>query len=210
MQIAIIGTGNVGSALAQGWTAHGHEIIFGSREPERADVQALVAEIGARARATTINAAVKAAPIVVLAIPWRAAEATVADVSDWSDRILVDATNPIAPGLQPLFGNDTSGAEEIARQAGNARVVKAFNTTGAENMADPDYDGQALTMFICGDDEQAKSTVADLARDLGFDVADVGPLSAARLLEPMALAWIRLASRQGLGRQIGFKLLRRQ
>ncbi|MDX1613730.1 MAG: NADPH-dependent F420 reductase [Candidatus Promineifilaceae bacterium] len=210
MKIAIIGTGNVGSALAQGWTAHGHEITFGSREPERDDVQALVAKVGSRARATTITAAAAAAPVVVLAVPWRAVETTVAEIDDWTDKILLDTTNPIASGLQPLFGSDTSGAEEIARQADNARVVKAFNTTGAENMANPDYDGQALTMFICGDNGQAKSTVTNLARDLGFEAADVGDLSAARLLESMALVWIRLASRQGLGRQIGFKLLRRQ
>jgi hypothetical protein len=87
--------------------------------------------------------------------------------------------------------------------------VKAFNTTGANNMADPDYAGTPLTMFICGDDAEAKSTVAELAEALGFEAVDAGPLERARLLEPMARLWIHLAMADGLGREIGFKLLRR-
>jgi len=87
--------------------------------------------------------------------------------------------------------------------------VKAFNTTGANNMADPIYHGEATTMFICGDDVAAKTAVTQLAQELGFDVADVGNLSKARLLEPLALVWISLAMQQGLGRNIAFKLVRR-
>jgi hypothetical protein len=87
--------------------------------------------------------------------------------------------------------------------------VKAFNTTGAENMLDPLYAGDAITMFICGDDPDAKATVTKLAEALGFEVADVGGLETARLIEPLALVWINLAIKQGLGRNIAFKLVRR-
>jgi hypothetical protein len=88
-------------------------------------------------------------------------------------------------------------------------VVKAFNTTGWENMADPIYHGEPTTMFICGDDAEAKAVVSDLATDLGFDVADTGPLSTARYLEPLAMVWIHLAIGQKQGRQIAFKIVKR-
>ena len=124
-------------------------------------------------------------------------------------KIRLDATNPIAPGFQLAVGHTTSGAEQVAGWARGARLVKAFNTTGWNNMVDPDYNGEAATMFICGNDVAAKTAVAQLARDLGFAVADVGDLAAARWLEPMAMVWISLAARQGLGRDIAFKLMRR-
>jgi predicted dinucleotide-binding enzyme len=87
--------------------------------------------------------------------------------------------------------------------------VKAFNTTGAENMAEPVYGEQRTTMFICGDDEMAKGAAAQLAEELGFEVVDAGGLSAARHLESLALLWIHLARVAGLGRDIAFRLLRR-
>jgi hypothetical protein len=126
------------------------------------------------------------------------------------DKILIDCTNPLAAGLQPAVGGNTSGAEQIAGWAPDGTcVVKAFNTTGANNMADPDYAGTPLTMFICGDDADAKSTVAELTEDLGFEAVDAGPLDRARLLEPMARLWIHLTMSDGFSREIGFKLLQR-
>jgi predicted dinucleotide-binding enzyme len=114
------------------------------------------------------------------------------------------------PGLQGLaLGHTTSAAEAIAQWAQGARVVKAFNSTGANNMLDPNYGGQAASMLICGDDAAAKKVVLDLASELGFDAIDAGALSTARDLEPLAMLWIRLAYVQGLGRNIAFKLLRR-
>ncbi|MBL8056869.1 MAG: hypothetical protein JNK29_09240 [Anaerolineales bacterium] len=129
--------------------------------------------------------------------------------ADLAGRVLVDATNPLAPGLQLALGHTTSGAEQVAAWAPGARVVKAFNTPGVENMADPHYAGQAATMLICGDDASAKAVVAGLAEALGFDVADLGGLPQARLLEPLALIWIQLAIGQKQGRGIAFRLLRR-
>ncbi|MDX1664178.1 MAG: NADPH-dependent F420 reductase [Candidatus Promineifilaceae bacterium] len=209
MKIAIIGTGNVGGTLGARWGKAGHTVVYGSRQPEREDVQALVANSGDSAAAAPPVEAVAGAEVVLLAVPWRAAEDAATTVANWQNKILIDATNPIAPGFQLAVGGESSGAEQIAARAHGARVVKAFNTTGWDNMADPDYDGEAATMFICGDDEAAKETVADLAETLGFDVADVGGLAAARWLEPMAMAWISLAMRQGLGRNIAFRLMRR-
>jgi hypothetical protein len=209
MNIAIIGTGSVGAALGRGWAQAGHAVTFGSRHPRSNDVEALVGSIGDRACSTTPDEAAAAAEIVALAVPWSAAESAVEGLGDLGGKILIDCTNPLAAGLTSAVDGDTSGAEKIARWAPSARVVKAFNTTGANNMADPDYAGTPLTMFICGDDAEAKSTVAELAEALGFEAVDAGPLERARLLEPMARLWIHLAMTDGLGREIGFKLLRR-
>jgi predicted dinucleotide-binding enzyme len=123
-------------------------------------------------------------------------------------KVLIDCTNPIGPNFTSAVGPTTSGAETVARWAEGARVVKAFNTTGFNVMEQPGFGAEAASMFICGDDAAAKSDVTALAEQLGFEVVDCGPLANARLLENLALLWISLA-RQGLGRDIAFKLLRR-
>jgi NADPH-dependent F420 reductase len=209
MKIAIIGTGNVGSALGKGWASQGYTVLFGTRQPESEKVQTLLAEIGAGGTAVSISTAIQQADIIVLATPWNAASDVAHAVSNWQGKIVIDATNPIAPGFQLAVGHTTSAAEQLATFLPGATVVKAFNSTGAENMADPLYDGEPTTMFICGDDADAKATVTELAEALGFDVADVGGLEAARFVEPLALVWINLAIKQGLGRNIAFKLVRR-
>lgn len=209
MKIAIIGTGNVGSALGKGWASQGHEVVFGTRQPEREKVQNLLAEVGEGVTAVSIPTAIEQSDIIVIATPWNAASDVAHAVSDWQGKIVIDATNPIAPGLQLAVGHTTSAAEQLATFLPGASVVKAFNSTGAENMADPRYGGEPTTMFICGDDADAKATVTELAEALGFDVADVGNLEAARFIEPLAMVWINLAIKQGLGRNIAFKLVRR-
>jgi predicted dinucleotide-binding enzyme len=131
-------------------------------------------------------------------------------VPDWQGKVLVDATNPLAPGLAGLtLGTTTSGAEELARLAHGARVVKAFNSTGAENMADTAYAGGVPMMPVCGDDDAARHRVMALSTLIGFEAVDMGPLMAARYLEPFAMTWIHLAFRQGMGRRFAFALLRR-
>jgi len=147
---------------------------------------------------------------VVLATPWAAAREAVKAAGDLSGKILIDATNPLKPDLSGLaLGHTTSAGEEVARWATGARVVKAFNTTGARNMADPRLGGQSASMFLCGDDAAAKKTVAGLAEALGFEPVDAGPLAQARLLEPLAMLWISMAYAFGHGPNIAFKLLRR-
>jgi predicted dinucleotide-binding enzyme len=208
MRIGIIGAGNVGGALGGGWARKGHEVTFGVRHPEDPKVKKLLEETGARAASPAEAAA--GAEVVVLATPWDATESAVRGAGDLAGKVLFDATNPLAPNLSGLtHGFDTSAAEQIASWAPGARVVKIFNTTGANNMANPDFHGTAATMFYCGDDAGAKSTAHQLAADLGFDPVDAGNLEQARLLEPLALLWIRLAYLQGMGREIAFKLMKR-
>ena len=208
MTISILGAGNVGLALAGAVTRRGETVVLGVPQP--AKYAAAVAALGERARLTTTAEAVAAGEVVILAVPHTAVAAIAHSVDDWQAKVLVDATNPLAPGLAGLtLGTTTSGAEELARLARGARVVKAFNSTGAENMADARFPGGVPMMPVCGDDAQARQRVMALATLIGFEAVDMGPLSAARYLEPFAMTWIHLAFRQGFGRRFAFGLLRR-
>jgi predicted dinucleotide-binding enzyme len=208
MTISILGAGNVGMALANAFTRRGEDVILGVPDPAKY-VEA-VAALGAKARVTTTAEAITSSDLVILAVPYAAVSAVAQSVPDWQSKVLVDATNPLAPGLTGLtLGTTTSGAEELAKLAPGARVVKAFNTTGAENMADSAYANGVPLMPVCGDDAQARQRVMALATLIGFEAVDMGPLSAARYLEPFAMTWIHLAFRQGFGRRFAFGLLRR-
>jgi len=207
----VIGTGNVGGALGRRWAQAGHQVVFGTRDATSNKVLALLVEAGENARASTPPEAVEGAEVVVLATPWEVTETILGSLGDLSGTILIDCTNPLRAGLAGLtVGGETSGGEQVAAWAPGARVVKAFNTTGSRNMADPDYGVGRIVMPIAGDDEEAKASVMGLAEELGFEPVDVGPLTQARYLEPMALLWITLAYVQGLGPNFGFALLRRE
>lgn len=209
MKIAVIGTGNVGRALGTNWAKKGHQVIFGSRDPHSEKVGEILAAAGSNVSAAGLAEAGAAAEVIVLATPWNTNQQVIEALGDVAGKIIVDATNPIGPGFQLALGTTTSGAEQLAGWAQGAQIVKAFNTTGWETMADPMYQGEPATMFICGDDAEAKTVVSGLAADLGFDVADTGPLSTARYLEPLAMVWIHLAIVQKQGRQIAFKIVKR-
>ncbi|HYE74281.1 MAG TPA: NADPH-dependent F420 reductase [Blastocatellia bacterium] len=209
MRIGIIGVGNVGSALGTGWVRAGHEVMFGVRNPDDEKVQRLLSLLGTKAQAAPVADAAKFGEVIVLATPWPAAKDAISQIGDLSGKILFDCTNPLKPSLDGLeLGLDSSGGEQVAEWAKGAKVVKIFNTTGADNMAKPHYGETKLTMLYCGDDASAKETAAKLAADLGFDPVDVGPLKQSRLLEPLAMLWISLAF-GGLGRDFAFNLIRR-
>jgi predicted dinucleotide-binding enzyme len=144
---------------------------------------------------------------VVLALPWQAAHDLLPTIN-LAGKIVVDCTNS-RTGIRAEDGRPMSGAEALQARAPGAKVVKAFNTTGANNMARPKYPEGPLAMFYCGDDVEAKKSVEVLIRQTGFEPYDLGPLSNARLLEAQAELWIWLVSRGGLGREFGFRLVRR-
>ncbi|HKH47594.1 MAG TPA: NADPH-dependent F420 reductase [Thermoanaerobaculia bacterium] len=208
MKIAIIGTGSVGSALGRGLAKAGHEVVFGVRDTEKPEVGKLVEDTGARA--ASVAAAASDAEVVVLAMPWGAAEDVIRTAGGLSGKIVLDCINPLKPNLAGLdAGGSRSAAEQVAAWAPGARVVKIFNSTGANNMANPVYGDDRATMLYCGDDQGAKEVAARLAADLGFEPVDAGPLSAAYLLEHFAMLWIHLAYGVGMGRNFAFKLVRR-
>ncbi len=198
MRIAIIGAGAVGAALGRAWLAAGHDVRWGVRAGSPARHDALPAE-----RLHAPMEAIVGADAIVLATPWPATEAAVRGLGDLSGRIVIDATNPIrmgAAGLELALGQDTSGAEEVAGWAAGARVFKALNQTGAENMAHAARFTRRPAMFVAGDDAAGKATVLGLVGDLGFEPADAGPLGNARLLEALAMLWIDQAFNRGRGR----------
>jgi 8-hydroxy-5-deazaflavin:NADPH oxidoreductase len=210
MQIAIIGTGNVGAALGQRWAAAGHDILFGVRQPGAAKVAAVVKKAGARARAVAVREATAGADVVVLAIPFDGAEQTIAACGNLAGKIVIDCINPLFPDLSGLtVGHTDSAGEAVARWAKGARVVKTLNTTGSGNMLDPHYGHETLSMFVCGDDADAKKVVIGLLAELGFEPIDAGPLTQARYLEPLAMLWISMAYRFGQGPNFGFRVVRR-
>ena len=214
MRIAVIGAGNVGGTLGNRWAKAGHEVVFGVRDSSEARVTALVRESGPGARAVSVPEAARDAAVVVLTVPWENAQEALAAAGDLRGRILIDATNPVAltaEGLRQglVIGHTTSAAEKVTQWAEGARVVKAFNTTGWQNMADPLYGSQGLSMLLCGDDAEAKQMVGDLARQLGFEPVDVGPLRSARYLEAVAMLWIDMAVLRGFGTNFGFRVVKR-
>jgi 8-hydroxy-5-deazaflavin:NADPH oxidoreductase len=201
--IAVVGAGRVGQALAHALVTKRYQVRFGVPDPARHAT--LAAQFRSQATVSVVSEAIEPAAIVILATPYSAALQVARDIPDWQQRILVDATNPIAPGMDGLLvGTVTSGAQQIALQANQARVVKAFNTTGFENLANPRYPGGSLFMPVAGDDAEARQKVIALATLIGFDAVDLGELSAARYIEPWAMVWIEMAMRQGHGRRFGF------
>lgn len=206
MNIAIIGTGNVGSVLGRRWSEVGHHVSFGSRRPDDEDAQALAESSDADLK--TPAEAASGAEVVLLAVPGTAVDTVVRSLGELSGKIVVDCTN--RHRLDPQRDREISSlAELVAEVATGARVVKAFNVTGAKNMDDPLYPEGPLSMPYCGDDADAKAVVAALITELGFVAVDNGPLSQARALEGMALAWIAQAYQQGWGPDFGFAFLRR-
>jgi hypothetical protein len=204
MNILIVGSGNVGSALGAGWRKAGHSVTFAMREPASAKAAALKSQGFA---VEPLDGA--GFNVIVLAVPWRAVEATIKALGPLAGKVLIDCTDPLKSTRELAIGFDDSGGEAVARLSPSAHVVKAFSTTGAANMADSNYPASKLMMAIAGDNTTAKKIVMTLAADLGFDPIDTGPLTMCRYLEPLAMLWINLAYTQGLGPDIGFVLLRR-
>jgi 8-hydroxy-5-deazaflavin:NADPH oxidoreductase len=194
MDIAIIGAGNVGRALATSMTRAGHHVTFAANHPEHARQAA--AEVGAAAAQSSAEA-VRGADVVVLAVPYGAVDAVAGEIaSEAAGKVLIDVTNPLTPDFSGLAVEGTSAAEEIQRRLPDATVVKAFNTLFASNQASPRKDLQAL---IASDDEAARQQVLDLAGSMGFSPLAVGPLRAARTLEAMAFLNIGLNVANGWG-----------
>jgi NADPH-dependent F420 reductase len=206
MDIAIIGTGSVGTGLAAAFVGAGHRVYLAGRTPGQAEAAATPA--GAVAAASPAAAAALA-DVIVLAVPFGAAEEVSAAIAPVTNgKIVVDVTNPAkADGSGLLFFGTGSGAEQIAAWLPQTRVVKAFNTVFAGNLANPAPDGIALDGFVAGDDAAARAAVLELAGAIGLHPVDAGPLSAARLLEPLAWLNISLNMQPGWTWKTGWKLV---
>jgi len=204
-KIAIIGAGEVGTNLAKALAEKGHQILFGVRNAGSDKARAALAELRDKAVATNIADAIVYGDLIVLAVTWPDAAEIVREIAgQLKGKIVIDATNVFGEAAH----TGRSAAEMLADLAPGAQFVKCFNTIGAEHYLDPEFNGKPATMFLCGDDEEAKTFVGWLVSELGFDLVDAGPLSNAEALEGMARLWVYL-SRSGMGRDFAFRLVRK-
>jgi NADPH-dependent F420 reductase len=203
MDIAMIGAGNVGSALASSLTKAGHSVTITATTKEKAE--RVAQETGAQAAGSN-REAVDAAEVVVLAIPHGAVDSVVEELDGALDgKVVVDTSNRLDPNDPGSTLDGSSVAERIKARVPSAHVAKAFNTNFASHMADPTVDGEPVDALVAGDDE-AKPKVVELAESIGFRGLDVGPLPVARALEGMAMINITLNMRNDWSWQTEWKL----
>ncbi len=205
MKIAIIGTGNVGGALATKWANKGHEINLGVRDVNNFKGKELLSN--PNTNIYKIDKAVNKSDIILLSTPAPSTVEVVKSLGDTTGKIIIDAMN-IVMNRGPQGYRHTTDA--ILDNTQTKDVVKCFNTTGFNNMQNSNYGDLALDLFVAGDSEKGKQTAIELAKDAGFsDCYNIGGNDKFELMEQFAWCWINLAMFQGQGREIGFKLLRR-
>jgi 8-hydroxy-5-deazaflavin:NADPH oxidoreductase len=206
MDIAIIGAGNVGRALATSFVRAGHTVSLASRDPE--DAGSVAVATGSSVAASNAEAAAKA-EIVVLAVPFASAPDVAADIAEAvTGKVVVDVTNRMSFGSNGLeIDTTTSNAEELAALLPGAQVIKAFNTLGATHQVDPIAKGIRLDGFVAGEDAIAKAVILDLVASIGLEPVDVGPLARARQLEGLAFLNIALNMANNGDWQSGWKLV---
>jgi 8-hydroxy-5-deazaflavin:NADPH oxidoreductase len=212
MRIGLLGSGTVGTTLAGGFLAHGHEVMIGSREPAKLDD---FTRRNRGARAGTPEETARFAEIGVLAVKGTAAAAMVraAGAANLAGKPVIDATNPLADappvnGVLRFFTSlDDSLMERLQREFPQIRFVKAFNSVGSARMVNPVYAAGRPSMFICGNDQPAKALVTRLLDQFGWDTEDMGEVEAARAIEPLCMLWCIPGLRQNQWTH-AFKLLR--
>ena len=193
-RVGVIGSGQVGRALAEGFASRGHDVRLGTRDPKKEDLKAW--SEGSGVGLGTFADVAEYGELLVLATLGAANEEALAlaGPEHLAGKVLIDATNPLEfhddgpPGL--FVGHTDSGGEQVQRAAPEARVVKAFNIVGNPYFVDPDLPGGPPDMFIAGNDEDAKAAVTDVLEDFGWPVTDIGGIEGARVLEPLCLLWV--------------------
>jgi len=215
MKIGIIGAGNMGSGLGRIWAKAGHQVIFSySRDPKK--LQELVMMAGKNASVGTPQEAVAKSEVILLAVWVPSLETIIREIDSWEGKVIITCVS----GLKPDFTGETIGiktdlgisvAEMIQQLVPSARVVEAFNTTFAEIVASDSrcFGEDNPSILYCGDDNEAKQTVAALVEACGYEAVDAGNLKVARSLETLATAWVQFAVASGLFPNLGLKALRR-
>ena len=209
MRIAILGSGNMGSALGRLFAKAGHAVSFSySRDPEK--LERLASSSGPRASAASPADAARNATVVLLAVHWSQVPKVLKAAGSLQGKVLIDCTNPMNAADDALaVGHRMSGGELVARLGRGARVVKAFNTVPSELLsAGADVLTEKPAVCYCGNDDEAKRVVRRLIRDIGFEPVDCGALTVARYLEPLALLVAELAYNQRRRPEVGIRFLR--
>jgi predicted dinucleotide-binding enzyme len=214
MNVGVLGSGMVGQTLGAGFAAAGHEVMLGTRDPGGAKAMAWASKAGPRARAGTFAEAAAFGDVAILATAWDGTESAIglAGPARLAGKIVMDTTNPLrfAPNAPPTLavGHTDSAGERVQRWLPESKVVKVFNTVGYAHMVRPDFPGGPPDLLLCGDDEDAKRSVATLCGELGWPIIDLGGIESARYLEPFAMVWILHMIRSGSPGH-AFKLLRK-
>ena len=204
MKVAVLGARIIGSTLGRKWARAGHEVMFGVRNVDNPEVQALVAELGNRASAGTVGQAIAFGDVVVCAIPGVAMDETIqAHAQALNGKIVIDPANRpdnSARNSLPTFTTYAPGA----------KVYRAFNNLGWQNFENPQFGDIQADLFYCGPAGDAQAVVEQLIVDVGLRPVRVGDLDQIQLVDLMGLIWRALASGRGMGRHLAFKLLTRQ
>jgi 8-hydroxy-5-deazaflavin:NADPH oxidoreductase len=194
MKVGIIGSGVVGQTLAAGFVKHGHEVEIGTREPAK------LQDWSTKSPGLKVNSFAQAAAfgdVVVLAVGGEVAQEALRLVGPEAlqGKTVIDACNPIGGG-PPVNGvlsfftpQNESLMERLQRACPSAHFVKAFNSVGAGQMVNPEFAGGRPTMFICGNDANAKKSVAQILDQFGWGVEDMGAVEAARPIEALCMLW---------------------
>lgn len=205
MKISIIGTGNVGGALATQWAKAGHQIFLGTRDFGKFEDKHLLSNPNTTLH--TIPESVSAAEVVLVAVVPQATQSICEQIKDFAKgKVIIDAMNSVR--VKPEgFANSFDAFKSYLPESD---IVKCFNSTGFENMSDPIYHGEGIDMFVAGNAAKGKAIAKQLAFDAGFAACwDFGGDDKAQLLEYFALSWINLAIMQGHGRNMAFKVIKR-
>ena len=194
-KIGVIGSGVVGLTLATGFLKHGYDVTIGTNDSQKRDV--LTSKTNGQAAVGSFEDTARFGDTIVLAVKGTAAEAALkaAGLGNLAGKTIIDTTNPIADappvnGVLRFFTSlDESLMERLQKLVADAHFVKAFSCVGNALMVNPDFKGARPTMFICGNDDQAKRNVAAIVDQFGFEVADMGAIEAARAIEPLCILW---------------------
>lgn len=211
VKVGVLGSGDVGRVLAGGFLKLGHEVRIGSRSPEK--LKEWAASAGKGASTGTFAEAAEFGDIIVLATHGEGTQSAVemAGAGNFDGKVVIDATNPLdfsSGGPQLSIGFNDSLGEKVQRWLPKAKVVKAFNTVGNAHMIDPQFPGGPPTMFIAGNDADAKKLMTQICEAWGWEVADLGGIDASRYLEPMCLTWVLYGIHTGQWNH-AFKMLRK-
>lgn len=197
MKLAFIGIGKVGFALASNFYSKGHEIVIAHNDPSSDSVRKAL-EKNSSFLVKSVQEAIDYSDIIFLATPFKLNEEILKDL-DFNNKVLVDCTNPVGPGISHGLKSEISGAEKVQEWARNAKVVKSYTIYGFENLENPSFPKSDLlpVMMIAGNDAESKSEISRLNTDLGFETLDTGNLSQALHLEHMTLLWVKMVRANG-------------
>ena len=203
MNIAILGAGNIGGALGKKWQQAGHHVVFGVRDPHSPKATATRQSIGDAAEFLSIPEAVDAGEIVLISVPYAAVAALVAEnAAGLHGKVIIDATDNFGAMV-------VNNIHTIASAVPGAEIYRAFNASGWENFANPNYSGTTVDLFFCGPDGENRAVMESLIKDVGLRPVYLGGLEMTPVVDALGTLWITLVRNQGYGRGIALKLLQR-